>query len=152
MSKKITKLMRILFNPKKFFTRVIVKLDECKTMPDDVYLKIIYFLRMGKKLNLENPQKFNEKIQWIKLYDRNPLYTRLVDKYTVREYISNTIGEKYLIPLLWVGESFDDIPFDSLPEKFVIKCTHDSGSVVHRQGTGASALPTGRRQAVQRTG
>ncbi len=85
---------------------------------------------MGYKLNLKNPQTFNEKLQWLKLYDRNPAYTQMVDKYAVREYIKNTIGEEYLIPLLGVWDSFDEIDFDALPEQFVLKCNHDSGSVI----------------------
>ena len=85
---------------------------------------------MKKKLNLKTPQTFNEKIQWLKLYDRNPEYTKMVDKYEVRKYIAETIGEEYLIPLLGVWDKFDDIDFAKLPEQFVLKCTHDSGGLV----------------------
>jgi hypothetical protein len=85
---------------------------------------------VGKRLNLKKPQTFNEKLQWLKLYDRNPLYTQMSDKYSVREYIANTIGEKYLIPLLGVWDSPDKIEFESLPRQFVLKCTHDSGSIL----------------------
>ena len=85
---------------------------------------------MDKNLDMENPITFNEKLQWLKLYDRNPLYTQLVDKYEVRKYISNIIGERYLIPLLGVYEKFSDIDFDKLPRQFVLKCTHDSGGLV----------------------
>jgi hypothetical protein len=80
----------------------------------------------GKTLNLENPQTFNEKIQWIKLYDGNPLKTRLADKYLVRDWITNKIGGEYLIPLLGVWDRFDDIDFDKLPAQFVIKANHGS--------------------------
>ncbi|MDE6365137.1 MAG: glycosyl transferase [Lachnospiraceae bacterium] len=85
---------------------------------------------MGKTLNLEHPKTFNEKLQWLKLYDRNPAYTRMVDKYEVRKYVKETIGERYLIPLVggpWL--QFEEIVFSTLPEQFVLKCTHDSGSV-----------------------
>lgn len=99
-------------------------------IPDKTYLKLKYKHKMGKKLDLENPQTFNEKMQWLKLYDRNPLYTKLVDKYEVREYIKEKIGEEYLIPLLGVYDNFDDIDFAKLPNQFVIKCTHDSGGLV----------------------
>lgn len=99
-------------------------------IPDDLYLKCCFRAYMGSKLNLENPQTFNEKLQWLKLYDRNPAYTQLVDKYAVREYIKKTIGEEYLIPLLGVWDSFDEINFDKLPNQFVLKCNHDSGSVI----------------------
>ena len=73
---------------------------------------------------------FNEKLQWLKLHDRQPHYSDLVDKYEVRKYIAKTIGEEYLIPLLGVWDSFDEIPFDSLPNEFVLKCTHDSGGIM----------------------
>ena len=102
-----------------------------RIIPDKPYLKICYRLKTHKKLNLNNPQTFNEKIQWLKLYNRNPQYTTMVDKYKVREYISKKIGEEYLIPL--VGgpyKSVDEINFVALPEQFVLKCNHDSGSVV----------------------
>lgn len=85
---------------------------------------------MNKKLNLNNPQTFNEKLQWLKLYDRNPKSTQLVDKYNVRYYIKETIGEEYLIPLLGVWNSFEEIEKDKLPNQFVLKTTHDSGGVV----------------------
>lgn len=84
---------------------------------------------MGYKLNLYNPQTFSEKLQWLKLYDHNPLYTTLVDKNAVKEYVAGIIGEEYIIPTLGVWEHFDDINFDELPNRFVLKCTHDSGSV-----------------------
>lgn len=85
---------------------------------------------MGKKLDLKNPQTFNEKLQWLKLYDRNPEYTKMVDKYEVRKYISEKIGEEYLIPILGVWDRFEDIDFNKLPNQFVLKCTHDSGGLV----------------------
>jgi hypothetical protein len=96
---------------------------------DKMYLKIKYRKKMKRKLNLDAPVLFSEKIQWLKLYDRNPTYAKLVDKYEVRKYITETIGEEFLIPCLGVWDSFDEINFDELPEQFVLKCTHDSGSV-----------------------
>lgn len=96
-------------------------------MPDEAYLKRKYRACMGRKLNLENPQTFNEKLQWLKLHDRKPEYTMMVDKYRVREYITNTIGEEYLIPLLGVWEDPEDIDFAALPDQFVLKCNHNSG-------------------------
>lgn len=99
-------------------------------IPDKLYLHIKYYLRMGKHLNLKNPQSFNEKLQWLKLYGRRPIDTVLSDKYAVKEYISKTIGEKYVIPLLGVWERFEDINFDKLPNQFVLKCTHDSGGII----------------------
>ncbi|WP_428074354.1 glycosyltransferase [Candidatus Avelusimicrobium aviculae] len=87
-----------------------------------------WFLNMtGRYLNLDHPRTFNEKIQWLKLYDSTPLKTRLADKYLVREWIKEKIGEQYLIPLIGVYDKFDDIDFDKLPNQFVIKCNHGSG-------------------------
>lgn len=100
-------------------------------MPDELYLKIQYRLAMGKKLNLKNPTTYNEKTQWIKLHDRKPEYTMMVDKYAVRKYVADTIGDEYSIPLVggpW--KSFDEIDFDKLPDQFVLKCNHDSGGLV----------------------
>ncbi|MBE6949083.1 MAG: glycosyl transferase [Ruminococcaceae bacterium] len=94
---------------------------------DKAYIRKRYREEFGEKLNLKDPVTFNEKLQWLKLYDRNPLYTQLVDKYRVREYIAQKLGEEYLIPLLWVGDDPDDIDFDTLPDQFVLKCNHNSG-------------------------
>ena len=99
-------------------------------IPDEPYLRIMYRIRMGKKLNLKNPQTFNEKIQWLKLHDRRPIYTTMVDKYEAKKYVADIIGEEYIIPTLGVWEHFDDIDFDTLPNQFVLKCTHDSGGLV----------------------
>ena len=99
-------------------------------MSDRLYLKIVYRAKIGKKLNINNPCLYNEKLQWLKLYDRREEYQVLVDKYRVREYISNTLGEEYLIPLLGKWDSPDEIEFDKLPNQFVLKCNHDSGSVL----------------------
>ena len=98
--------------------------------PDEkraVALKEWYFDATGETLNLDNPQTCNEKIQWLKLYDSTPLKSRLADKFAVRSWIKEKIGEQYLVPLLGVWDRFDDIDFDSLPQKFVLKCNHGSG-------------------------
>lgn len=96
-------------------------------MSDEKYLKRRFKIIMGKELDLENPQTFNEKLQWLKLYDRKPEYTMMVDKYKVREYIAKVLDEKYLIPLLGVWKNPEEIDFDILPDKFVLKCNHNSG-------------------------
>lgn len=101
-----------------------------KILPDKTYLKIKYKLATGKKLDLKNPQTFNEKLQWLKLYDRKPEYTRMVDKYEAKKYVAEKIGEEYIIPTLGVWNHFDEIDFDALPDQFVLKCTHDSGGLV----------------------
>lgn len=99
-------------------------------LDDETYIKLIYWARMGKRLNLKNPTSFNEKLQWLKLYDRRPEYSRMVDKYEAKKYVSEIIGEEYIIPTLGVWDTFDDINFDSLPDQFVLKCIHDSGGLV----------------------
>lgn len=85
---------------------------------------------MGKKLDLKNPKTFNEKLQWLKINDKNKEYTKMVDKYEVKKYVSDLIGKEYVIPTLGIYEKFDDIKFDELPNQFVIKCTHDSGGII----------------------
>ena len=90
-------------------------------------LKEWYAYIMGQKLNLENPRTYNEKLQWLKLYDSTPLKTRLADKYLVREWVKEKIGEEYLVPLLGVWDSFDEIDFDALPQRFVLKANHGCG-------------------------
>lgn len=99
-------------------------------LPDRIYLKLLFRKTTGKKLNLNNPTGFNEKIQWLKLYDRKQEYTSMVDKYAAKQYVAEKIGEKHIIPTFGVWDKFDDIDFDSLPNQFVLKCTHDSGGLV----------------------
>jgi len=99
-------------------------------LPDRIYLILIYFFKTGKLLNLINPKTYNEKIQWLKLYDRNNKYTIMADKYEVKKYVSEIIWEEYTVPTLWIYNTFDDIDFNKLPCKFVIKCTHDSWWVI----------------------
>lgn len=101
-----------------------------KCIPDSIYLRLLFYRRLGKRLSLKNPKTFNEKLQWLKLYDRRPEYTVMVDKYAVKDYAANIIGEQYIIPTLGVWEHFDEINFDELPNRFVLKCTHDSGGVI----------------------
>lgn len=97
-------------------------------LPDAPYLKIFYFATTGKRLNLKNPQGYNEKLQWLKIHEKNESYRDLVDKLKVREHIKKVWGEDHLFPLLGYWKSFDEINFDSLPNQFVLKCNHDSGS------------------------
>lgn len=98
-------------------------------LPDGIFLRIKYHKRTGKHLNLLNPVTFTEKLQWIKLYDRNPLYTMLVDKYEVKKYVAEKLGEEHIIPLIGVWDDVNEIDFDTLPDQFVMKCTHDSGGL-----------------------
>ena len=99
-------------------------------MSDEQYLKIAYKIKMGKPLVLDNPQTFNEKIQWLKLHDRNPIYTQWVDKYEAKKLAAKAIGDEYVIPTLGVWNHFVEIDFSKLPDQFVLKCTHDSGGLV----------------------
>lgn len=101
-----------------------------RMVPDRIYIKSLYKRVFDKKLNLSNPQTFNEKLQWLKLYDRKPIYSTMVDKYEAKEYAKNIIGEEYIIPTIGVWDKFGDIDFDQLPDQFVLKCTHDSGGLV----------------------
>jgi len=94
---------------------------------DEKFLTYAYLKTMGKSLDLENPKTFNEKLQWLKLHNRKPEYTIMVDKYRVRDYVADKLGEEYLIPLLGVWDDPDDIEFDALPDQFVLKCNHNSG-------------------------
>ena len=123
MSNRIVKLLK---NPYKAFVYLGYK-GYLNKLNDKTYLKLIFRGMTGKKLDLKNPQTFDEKLQWLKLYDRKPEYTMMVDKYAVREYIAKTIGEEYLIPLLGVWDSPEEIDFDALPDRFVMKCNHNSG-------------------------
>ena len=99
-------------------------------VPDKYFIKIQYRIARKKKLDFNNVQTLNEKLQWLKLYNRNPEFTKMVDKIAVKEYVSNMIGEQYIIPTLGVWENFEDIPFEELPDQFVLKCNHDSGGLV----------------------
>lgn len=101
-----------------------------KGISDKKYIRWVYFLRNGKKLNLDNPVTYFDKINWIKLNDRRPEYTTMVDKYEVKQYVSDIIGEEYVIPTIGVYENSNEIEFDKLPDQFVLKCTHDGGSTI----------------------
>ncbi|WP_300902903.1 ATP-grasp fold amidoligase family protein [uncultured Clostridium sp.] len=126
---KFSKIKKFVKNPYK----VVVYLGNknlLNWLSDERYIKMIYKARTGKTLNLKNPSTYNEKLQWLKLYNRNSIYTQMVDKYEVRNYIKNSIGEKYLIPLIGQWDNFNDINFEELPMKFILKCNHDSGGLV----------------------
>lgn len=99
-------------------------------LSDERYLRMLYRFRTGKKLRLDNPITFNEKLQWLKIYDRNEKYPGFVDKITAKEIVGHIIGEKHIVPIYGVWNNADDINFDMLPNQFVLKCNHDQGSVV----------------------
>lgn len=99
-------------------------------MPDRLYLELMYWKTMGRPLNLRNPHRYTEKLQWQKLHDRNPLYHLLADKAEVKSHVASTIGQEHVVPTLGVWDSVDAIDWENLPAKFVLKCTHDSGSTI----------------------
>ena len=101
-----------------------------KYFSDRKFLEMIFPLNVGYKLNLDEPRSYNEKLQWLKLFDRNPSYTQMVDKIEAKKYVASIIGEEYIIPTLAEYERAEDIDFDSLPNQFVLKCTHDSGGII----------------------
>lgn len=125
--KKLADVSYKTLTDKKYRTKLFAGLGFYDRMDDEKYLKKLYMSNFGKELDLENPKTFNEKLQWLKLYDRKPEYTMMVDKYRVREYISEKLGEEYLIPLLGVWDDPEEIDFDKLPNQFVLKCNHNSG-------------------------
>lgn len=120
-------------NLKTFISKVYIRLHLYglfNFLPDSIDIRLLYLAHMGKLPDLTSPKTFNEKLNWLKLCDRNPLYTTLVDKCAVKQWVVDKIGEQYVIPTLGVWNKFDDIDFDKLPNQFVLKCTHDSGSYV----------------------
>lgn len=129
IKKIISKASRFLSDPEQRF-KFFSYHDLYKNLSDKEYLERLFPLRVGYELNLDNPKTFNEKIQWLKVYDHNPIYTTMVDKYLVKDYIARIIDEEYIIPTLGVWEKFEEIEFDKLPNCFVLKCTHDSGGVI----------------------
>ena len=104
--------------------------DLLRFLPDKPYIMLQYYKHSHRMLNLKNPTRYNEKLQWMKLYDHNPLYTSLADKYLVKSYVADAIGERYVVPLLGVWDSPDEIDFSVLPEQFVLKTNHDSKGLV----------------------
>ena len=119
-----------LKNPLKYTILAFSAHGFLKWMPDKPYLKLMFWANMGKRLNLRNPKTFSEKLQWLKLYNRKPEHPGMVDKYEAKKYVAERIGEEYIIPTFGVWEHFEDIDFDSLPDQFVLKCTHDCGGLV----------------------
>lgn len=131
---KIKTATKLFFNNNRAFLRALFDnlnhLGLLHWINDEAFLKIRYRLQFGEKLNINKPNLFNEKIQWLKLNDRNPDYCCFVDKVRVKEYISTIVGAQYVIPLLGTWNKPEDIDWDSLPNQFVIKWNHDSGSIV----------------------
>lgn len=119
---KMSPLRLLLWN-------VIAKANLC-FLSDKSYLRLIYRVVTGDRLHLDSPTLFTEKMQWLKLYDRKPYYTQMVDKIAAKTYVGNIIGYNHIIPTIKIWDSVNDINFQGLPEKFVLKCNHDSGGLV----------------------
>jgi len=122
----------IIHGIKKFLGKNIISVfyRSLGFLSDEKYIRLIYRLRIGKKLNLENPRTFTEKLQWLKLNDHNPVYTKIADKLAMRNYVEKKIGPGHTVPVLGTWKKFSDIDFEKLPDRFVLKTTHDSGSFV----------------------
>ena len=120
--------IQYLFHP----TRFLVRLDQkgLLRLKDEKYLQWLFAWRLGYKLDLDNPRTFNEKIQWLKLNEKKSYFSEYVDKYEVKNRISEILGKEFVIETIGVYDSFDQIDFNELPDRFVIKTTHDSGGVV----------------------
>lgn len=125
MSKISTAIRQLRTDRGEFMASIVCNF--LRWLPDAPYLKLLYRFKMGHRLDLKNPQTFTEKIQWLKLYNRKPEYTKMVDKYAVKEYVANIIGEEYIIPTLGVWDKPEDIDWGSLPNQFVLKTTHGGG-------------------------
>ena len=143
-----SKLMRFIENPTSV-VRPLLRTSIGKNMSDEKYISLMYRSKTGRKLNLENPQRFTEKLQWLKLYDRNPEYTRLVDKYEAKKIAEERLGSNHVIPLLGVWDHFSEIDFDKLPDQFVLKTTHDSGGLAVCKDKNRFDMGGGREQALR---
>ncbi|MBQ2176303.1 MAG: glycosyl transferase [Alphaproteobacteria bacterium] len=124
----MNKLVDYLFNNQRFLCAAIWSYVG-HLFSDETYLKGRYRILMGKRLNLNNPTLFSEKLQWLKLYNHRPEYTTIVDKMTVKDYVAGIIGSEYIIPTIGAWERPEDIEWDKLPQKFVLKTTHGGGSL-----------------------
>lgn len=125
------------------------KMKFLSILPDGLYLKLLFRKKMNKKLDLNNPKTFNEKLQWIKLNDRKAIYPIMVDKAKVKDYVASIIGDEYIIKTIGVYDNFDDIDFSKLPNQFVIKCTHDSGGLVICKDKSKFDIETARKKILE---
>lgn len=126
--KKLRNTLYKLSNPRLLLAGIWKRVGT--VVPDEPYLKVLFLLLMGRRLDLKNPKTFSEKLQWLKLFDRKLEYTKMVDKFAVKEFVAERIGNEYIIPTIGVYEKAEDIDWDKLPDQFVLKCTHNSGGLV----------------------
>lgn len=116
----------LFHNPKHFIAALLYRFGKC--IPDETYLRWIYYLKTGNRLNVSNPQRYNEKLIWLKLYYRDPMWTIMVDKYGVKQLVSERVGSEYVVPVLGRWNRAEEIEWDKLPNRFVLKTNHDSGN------------------------
>lgn len=117
--------MNIICRPSRLFAAFLARF--CTWLPEDTFLKYRYRLLMKRPLDLDNPKTFNEKMQWLKLYNRKSIYTTMVDKSLAKDYVAEKIGSEHIIPTLGVWNNFDEIDFSKLPNQFVMKSTNGGG-------------------------
>lgn len=125
----IGKLKKHLCHPQNLIYWLLCRKPEW-IKSDKLYLKMRYALSFGRELNLDNPQTYSEKLQWLKLYDRRPEYSIMVDKYAAKDFVAEKVGKEYVVPTYGVWDNVEDIEWDRLPRQFVLKTTHDSGGIV----------------------
>ncbi len=128
LSDKIKKYSKkALSNPREVLSFLLRTCPLSRLLSDEHYTALMYRIKMGTALNLRDPKLFTEKLQWLKLNDHRKEYSMMADKYKVKAYVARLIGQEYIIPTIGVWDSFEEIDFDTLPNRFVLKCTHDSG-------------------------
>lgn len=125
----MNKAMKYLKNPRLIYPFATSK-GLTHWVPDEMHLKLMFRAHIGKKLDIVNPKTFNEKIQWLKLHDRNPEYITLVDKFEVKKWVTKKIGSDFVVPTYAYWNSIEDIDISVLPKQFVLKTNHDCGGVV----------------------
>lgn len=126
---KLKRIIDFVRNPRRMVYDWIRR-NPYKVKNDELFMRARWYFEMPFGLDLRHPKRYNEKLQWLKLHDHNPLYSKMVDKYEAKKYVAGIIGEEYIIPTLGVWNSVEEIDWDSLPNQFVLKCTHDSGGLV----------------------
>lgn len=123
--KHISTIKQIINNPKRLLEIALNR--SCNILPEWIYLSLKYRMIMGKWPDVRHPKTFTEKLQWLKIHDHNPEYTKMVDKYAVKDWVAGIIGDQYIIPTLGCWDSPEEIEWDKLPQKFVLKITHGGG-------------------------
>lgn len=129
MNTRLRNALRVVFDS-GFRTVCLAGFGAYRRLDDKEFLEMVFKRMFGRPIDWDAPTTYNEKLQWLKLHDRNPAYITMVDKHLVKGYVASKIGEEYVIPTLGVWDKFEDIDFDELPSRFVLKCTHDSGGLV----------------------